>query len=97
MASVLNVAADRLPASESLVRPPSHCPIDKHELAWYENVPVVSYDIQRGRCRGDCEARIPFRLLIVEVFGGVFFAAVGWRYGVSLDAFGSWWRSASSL
>lgn len=86
VASFLNVVADRLPAGESLISPPSHCPVDHHVLAWYENVPVLTYLIQRGRCRGECNARIPLRLVLVEVMGGAMFAAVGWQYGVSLDA-----------
>ena len=85
VASFLNVVADRQPAHNSLVSPPSHCPVDGHVLAPYELVPVFSYLLQRGRCRV-CSARIPVRVWLVEIAGGAMFAAVGWHYGASLDA-----------
>ena len=82
VASFLNVVADRLPAGGT---PPSHCPVDNHVLAPYELVPVFSYLFLRGRCRV-CHSRIPLRVWLIEVAGGVIFAAVGWHYGASLDA-----------
>ncbi|MDA1175174.1 MAG: prepilin peptidase [Chloroflexi bacterium] len=85
VASFLNVVADRLPAGGSLVEPPSHCPVDGHVLKPYELVPVFSYLALRGKCRV-CGSRIPARVPFVEFLGGVTFAAIGWRDGVTLDA-----------
>ena len=49
--SFLNVCIHRLPRGASIVWPSSACPNCSRELAWYENVPVVSYVFLRGRCR----------------------------------------------
>ena len=55
--SFLNVCIYRLPKGESVVFPPSHCPGCDSRIAWYDNVPVVSYLLLRGRCRS-CRASI---------------------------------------
>ncbi len=85
VASFLNVVADRMPSGQSIVSPPSHCPVCDHELKPYELVPVFSYVVQGGRCRV-CDSRIPMRVPAVEALGGLAFAFVGWRYGITLDA-----------
>lgn len=85
VASFLNVVADRLPAGGSLVEPPSHCPVDGHVLKPLELIPVFSYLLLRGKCRV-CGSPIPKRVPLVEFIGGIGFAAVGWRFGVTLDA-----------
>ena len=85
IASFLNVVADRVPAGQSIATPPSHCPDCGHELKPHELIPVLSYVVQRGRCRV-CGSHIPMRVPAVEVLGGLAFAFVGWRYGITIDA-----------
>jgi leader peptidase (prepilin peptidase)/N-methyltransferase len=50
--SFLNVVIWRLPRGQNLAHPPSRCPKCEKEIAWYDNVPVVSWLLLRGRCRG---------------------------------------------
>jgi leader peptidase (prepilin peptidase)/N-methyltransferase len=78
--SFLNVCIHRLPHHQSVVRPPSRCPKCGHQLAWYENVPVLSYAIQRGRCRA-CAGPISARYPIIETITAATFAAAFWYYG----------------
>lgn len=84
--SFLNVVVARLPERRSLVRPRSACPSCDHELAWWENVPLVSYAALRGRCRG-CSAPISLRYPLVELATALLVAACFWRFGLSGDAF----------
>lgn len=78
--SFLNVVAYRLPRGESLVRPRSHCPGCGTQLAWYDNVPVVSWLVLRGRCR-TCGTRISARYPVVELLTGLLFGALAWHFG----------------
>jgi leader peptidase (prepilin peptidase) / N-methyltransferase len=64
--SFLNVCIYRLPRGESLAHPPSRCPRCGKPLAWYDNVPVVSWLVLRGRCRR-CGERISVQYPIVEI------------------------------
>lgn len=68
--SFLNVVADRLPKGQSLLLPPSHCPACGRVLAPWELAPVLSYLALRGRCYR-CHARIPLRVLAVELTLGL--------------------------
>lgn len=72
--SFLNVALTRLPRGESVVAPGSHCRSCGHALAWFDNLPVVSWVALRGRCRR-CHARIPARYVLVELGAGLAAAA----------------------
>lgn len=63
--SFLNVCISRLPRHQSVVRPPSHCPHCKAPIATYDNVPLVSFALLRGRCR-NCRKRISWRYPVVE-------------------------------
>src|SRR5215469_892037 len=67
--SFLNVCLSRCPAGESIVRPASHCRNCGHVLAWWENVPLVSWAALRGHCR-QCGAWIGSRYVIVEAAVG---------------------------
>ena len=74
--SFLNVVAWRLPRQESIVRPRSHCPRCGTTLAWFENLPVLSWLVLRGRCR-HCGAAISGRYPAVELLcSGLFVAAL---------------------
>jgi leader peptidase (prepilin peptidase)/N-methyltransferase len=63
--SFLNVCISRLPRHHSIVRPPSHCPHCKARIAAYDNIPLVSFFLLRGRCR-NCRKRIAWRYPFVE-------------------------------
>ncbi len=83
--SFLNVVIARVPAGLSVVRPGSRCPRCGKAIAWYDNVPVFSWLVLRGRCRG-CALPISIRYPLVELLGAV----AGWlawrRHGLSADA-----------
>lgn len=83
--SFLNVCIARWPAMESVVSPRSRCPRCGNPIAWYDNVPVLSWLVLRGRCRG-CALPIPLRYPLVELSTGVIWAAAVWQYGPSLEA-----------
>jgi len=70
--SFLNVCIHRLPAGKGLVWPGSHCPVCLAPVAWYDNLPVLSYFILRGRCRR-CGSRFSVRYMLVEAATGALF------------------------
>ena len=78
--SFLNVVIHRVPAGLSLVSPGSACPSCAHPVRAYDNVPVLSWLVLRGRCR-DCAAPIAVRYPLVELATGLLFAVVAWRFG----------------
>ena len=75
--SFLNVVAYRLPRGESLAHPPSHCPSCDQPIKPYDNIPVLSWLLLRGRCR-NCKAPISPRYPLVELTTGVLWALVMW-------------------
>jgi leader peptidase (prepilin peptidase) / N-methyltransferase len=86
LGSFLNVVAARLPDRRSLVKPRSACPSCGTEIAWYDNVPLVSYAVLRGKCRS-CKARIGWRYPAVELATAVLVAACFLQWGWSGRAF----------
>jgi len=84
--SFLNVCILRWPKEESVVRPPSHCPGCGRPIAWYDNIPVLSWLILRGRCR-NCQTRISIQYPLVELGNALIWAGMGWLYGFTLTAF----------
>jgi leader peptidase (prepilin peptidase)/N-methyltransferase len=70
LGSFLNVIIVRLPRGESIVSPPSHCPRCRARIRPWDNIPLLSFLMLRGRCR-DCGARIPRRYPAVELSAGV--------------------------
>lgn len=82
--SFLNVCIYRLPKGLSVVAPRSACPNCKQPIAFYDNIPVVSWFILRGRCR-HCHSPISPRYLIVELLTGAVFTLCFWRFGLSLS------------
>jgi len=83
--SFLNVCIYRWPRDLSVVRPRSHCIACEKIIAWYDNVPLASYFLLRGRCR-HCGARIPLRYPVVELLTGVLFFSFVWELGLTLAA-----------
>ncbi len=78
--SFLNVCIYRLPRRESVTWPGSHCTACQRPLAWYENIPVFSWLVLRGRCR-TCGERISAIYPIVEIVTATVFAAAAAIYG----------------
>ncbi|MCE2881331.1 MAG: prepilin peptidase [Planctomycetaceae bacterium] len=64
--SFLNVLAWRLPTGQSVVTPPSRCPLCGHRLSWRENLPILGWLILRGRCKG-CRAKISIQYPLIEL------------------------------
>ncbi len=71
--SFMNVCLSRWPAGESIVKPGSHCRSCGHVLRWWENIPLLSWIVLRGRCR-KCKAVIGWRYPAVELFCGFLFS-----------------------
>jgi len=86
--SFLNVVIYRLPREDLSVAKPrrSFCPGCKRQIPAFENVPIVSWLLLGGRCRG-CKAEIPIRYLVVEIATAVLFAGLGWTF--TRHAFGA--------
>ena len=80
--SFLNVCIYRLPRDQSIVWPASRCTTCGREISWFENVPVLSYAILRGRCR-TCGDRISLMYPLVEVVTAGVFVAVAAAFGLS--------------
>lgn len=76
--SFVGLVVDRLPRQESIVSPPSHCVACATPIRAYDNVPVFSYLLLRGRCRV-CHAHIPPRDAMLELGTGALFVLVAWR------------------
>src|SRR5436190_20488372 len=83
--SFLNVVAARIPLHRSVVRPGSACMACGTSLAWYDNVPLVSFAVLRGRCR-HCGSVIPWRYPLVEATTALLIAGCILRFGLTWDA-----------
>ena len=81
--SFLNVCIVRLPADQSVVTPRSHCPSCGQQIAWFDNIPVVSWLLLRGKCRG-CGAAIAALYPLVELATALLWAWMAWRFGLTL-------------
>jgi leader peptidase (prepilin peptidase)/N-methyltransferase len=78
--SFLNVCIHRIPRDESIVFPPSKCPGCGTQIKPWDNIPVVSYLILRGRCRG-CGSKISLRYPVVELLSGLLAVTMLARFG----------------
>ncbi|PWT90366.1 MAG: prepilin peptidase [Blastocatellia bacterium] len=81
--SFLNVVIHRVPREESIVFPNSRCPTCGAVIAFYDNIPVLSYVFLGGKCRG-CRKKISPRYPGVELLTGLTFAVVAWHDGLSI-------------
>ena len=70
--SFFNVLIHRLPGGESIVYPGSKCPSCGHKIKPYENIPIISYFLLKGKC-SSCKTKIPFRYPLVEAITGLYF------------------------
>ena len=82
--SFLNVCIGRIPDGGSVVVPPSHCPNCKTPIHFYDNVPLISFFLLRGRCRA-CREPISPRYFIVELMMGLFALALFSWFGLSFS------------
>jgi leader peptidase (prepilin peptidase)/N-methyltransferase len=80
--SFLNVCIHRIPLGQSVANPPSRCPSCGYRLRWYDNIPVLSYVLLRGRCR-NCGGPISVRYPLVELLTLVLFLVHWWVFGWS--------------
>jgi len=83
--SFLNVCIHRWPAEQSVVRPRSRCPSCGQPIAWYDNIPILSYLALRGHCRR-CAAPISIQYPVIELATGLIWLAAAVRFGISVDA-----------
>jgi len=83
--SFLNVCIFRLPEGRSIVHPASACMACARPIRWYDNIPVLSYILLRGRCRR-CGSRFSVRYPLVELMTGLLAAALCRRFGCSFEA-----------
>jgi leader peptidase (prepilin peptidase)/N-methyltransferase len=82
--SFLNVCISRIPKGESIVKPRSRCPHCTTPIRWYDNIPIFSWLLLRGRCRA-CKTAIPLRYPLVELSVGIWFMTRGWQIGYLVD------------
>lgn len=84
-----NVLIYRIPEKLSIVDPPSFCPNCRTRIRWYDNIPLVSFVLLKGRCRF-CNAKIPFRYFFVELLTALAFSTAYLKAGDIVEAvFGS--------
>jgi len=86
--SFLNVCILRIPKGESVIHPPSHCPHCKASIAFYDNIPLFSYLLLRGRCRA-CRERISPRYFAVELLTASLTVALFYKFGLGPAFFSS--------
>ena len=86
LGSFMNVCIYRVPLNQSIVNPPSACPKCGQKIKFYDNIPLLSYLILRGKCR-NCRHPIPFRYPFVEALTGLLSLAIFIRYGLTYQYF----------
>lgn len=85
LGSFANVIAYRVPRRVSIVLPGSFCTACGHAIRWYDNIPLLSFALLKGRCR-DCLSPISWRYPAVEAVTGLLVAAIVVRFGVGAEA-----------
>lgn len=84
MGSFYHLVATRLSNDESIINPGSHCTNCNHKIKWYENIPIISYLILKGKC-SECKCKIPLSCLIVEIVTGALFAVCFHSFKLSFN------------
>lgn len=84
--SFLNVCICRIPLGESIAYPPSRCPACEGKIKGYDNIPILSYFILRGKCRG-CGKSISFRYPFIEALTAALILLLHARFALSADFF----------
>lgn len=92
--SFINVLVYRLRIAESIMGR-SFCPHCRNKVAWYDNIPLVSFVLLRFRCR-NCKEKISWQYPLVEALTGMIFLAIGWKF-FSFDDFQSWFLTGYYL
>ena len=82
--SFANVCVHRLPEHKSIISPGSHCPACREPIAWYDNIPVISFLLLKGRCR-HCQTTISLRYPFLELCIGASWAYLAWHFGPSIQ------------
>ena len=82
--SFLNVCIYRIPKGESIIFPSSHCTSCGTPLKWYDLIPIISFIIQRGKCRY-CGEKISLQYPIVEFLNGILYLILYYNFGFNLD------------
>src|SRR5512137_588828 len=78
--SFLNVCIYRMPLSQSVISPPSHCPHCKYSIPWFLNIPLVTWLYLGGKCR-NCRAPIAARYFMVELLTAIVFLGCWLMFG----------------
>lgn len=82
--SFCNVVGDRIPNGMSIIKPSSHCPKCNHKLSAIELIPIISYLIQKGKCK-NCKTKISIEYPIFEMITGILFALSYIVFGLNLE------------
>ena len=81
--SFANVCIYRLPLDRGIVSGRSHCMKCKSQIAWYDNIPILSYILIKGKCR-KCKKKISIQYLIVEIISSIIFFIIYFFYGITI-------------
>jgi leader peptidase (prepilin peptidase)/N-methyltransferase len=84
LGSFLNVLIYRLPEETSIIFPASRCPHCRKAIRFYDNIPVISYILLKGRCR-ECHEKISFRYPLVELITAVISLLLFWKVGLAFQ------------
>lgn len=84
--SFLNVLIYRIPLGKSIVKPGSFCPQCKKPIKWYENIPIVSFLLLRGKCSG-CKTPISIHYPLVELLTGLVFLVLFLKFDIGMEFF----------
>ncbi len=84
LGSFYNVVGLRLPLNKSIIKPGSHCQKCNNKLSWWENIPIISYIILRGKCN-NCKEKISLIYPAMELLTGILFAVSYYLFGISMN------------